>query len=153
MCRRQLPGVKMNDPGSTLMDNCPQQIGTWSTEIFFRKCDAQWWMRKESRTTATRHTRPEDTFLWQLKTRPPHRSKGKNPHSLKSWKLTPPGIWIILYFSQIAFSQLLKSRDITWPTKVPTVKAMVFPVIMYGCESWTIEKAERQRIEAFELRC
>ena len=41
---------------------------------------------------------------------------------------------------------ILKSRDITWPTKVPIVKVMVFPVIMYGCESWTIKKAEHQRI-------
>ena len=45
----------------------------------------------------------------------------------------------------------LKSRDITLPTKVRLVKAMVFPVIMYGCESWTVKKAERQRIDAFEL--
>ena len=48
---------------------------------------------------------------------------------------------------------ILKSRDITLPTKVRLVKAMVFPVVMYGCESWTIEKAERQRIDAFELWC
>ena len=48
---------------------------------------------------------------------------------------------------------LLKSRDITLPTKVHLVKAMVFPVIMYGCESWTIKKAEHWRINAFELRC
>ena len=46
-----------------------------------------------------------------------------------------------------------KSRDITLPTKVHLVKAMVFPVVMYGCESWTIKKAEHQRIEAFELLC
>ena len=46
---------------------------------------------------------------------------------------------------------ILKSRDITLPTKVHLVKAMVFPVVMYGCESWTIKKAERQRIDAFEL--
>ena len=46
---------------------------------------------------------------------------------------------------------ILKSRDITLPTKVPLVKAMVFPVVMYGCESWTIKKAEYQRIDAFEL--
>ena len=45
----------------------------------------------------------------------------------------------------------LKSRDITLPTKVHLVKAMVFPVVMYGCESWTIKKAEHQRIDAFEL--
>ena len=48
---------------------------------------------------------------------------------------------------------ILNSRDITLPTKVRLVKAMVFPVIMYGCESWTIKKAECQRIDAFELRC
>ena len=46
---------------------------------------------------------------------------------------------------------ILKSRDITLPTKVRLVKAMVFPVVMYGCESWTIKKAECQRIDAFEL--
>ena len=48
---------------------------------------------------------------------------------------------------------ILKSRDITLPTKVPLVKAMVFPVVMYGCESWTIKKAEHQIIDAFELWC
>ena len=48
---------------------------------------------------------------------------------------------------------ILKSRDITLPTKVRLVKAMVFPVVMYGCESWTIKKAERQRIDAFEQWC
>ena len=48
---------------------------------------------------------------------------------------------------------LLKSRDITLPTNVRLVKAMVFPVVMYGCESWTIKKAEHQRIDAFELWC
>ena len=48
---------------------------------------------------------------------------------------------------------ILKSRDITLPTKVCLVKAMVFPVVMYGCESWTIKKAEHRRIDAFELWC
>ena len=48
---------------------------------------------------------------------------------------------------------IFKSRDITLPTKVGLVKAMVFPVVMYVCESWTIKKAERQRIDAFELWC
>ena len=48
---------------------------------------------------------------------------------------------------------ILKSRDITLLTKVHIVKAMVFPVVMYGCESWTIKKAEHQSIDAFELRC
>ena len=48
---------------------------------------------------------------------------------------------------------IFKSRDITLPTKVRLVKAMVFLVVMYGCESWTVKKAERQRIDAFELWC
>ena len=48
---------------------------------------------------------------------------------------------------------ILKSRDITLPTKVRLVKAMVFPVVMYGCESWTVKKAELRRIDAFELWC
>ena len=48
---------------------------------------------------------------------------------------------------------ILKSRHITWPTKVRLVKATVFPVVMYGCESWTVKKAERRRIDAFELWC
>ena len=48
---------------------------------------------------------------------------------------------------------IFKSRDITLPTKVRLVKAMVFPVVMYGCESWTTKKDERQRIDAFELWC
>ena len=46
---------------------------------------------------------------------------------------------------------IFKSRDVTLPTKVRLVKAMVFPVVMYGCESWTVKKAERRRIDAFEL--
>ena len=48
---------------------------------------------------------------------------------------------------------VLKSRDITLPTKLHLVKAMIFPVVMYGCESWTVKKAEHQRIDAFELWC
>ena len=52
-----------------------------------------------------------------------------------------------------SLDSILKSRDITLPTKVWLVKVMVFPVVMYGCESWTIKKAEHQRIDAFELWC
>ena len=48
---------------------------------------------------------------------------------------------------------IFKSRNITWPTKVHLVKAMIFPVVMYGCESWTVKKAEHRRIDAFELWC
>ena len=53
----------------------------------------------------------------------------------------------------INLDSIFKSRDITLPTKVHLVKAMVFPVVMYGCESWTLKKTERQRIDAFELWC
>ena len=52
-----------------------------------------------------------------------------------------------------SLDSILKSRDITLPTKVRLVKAMVFSVVMYGCESWTVKKAEHQRIDAFELWC
>ena len=55
--------------------------------------------------------------------------------------------------SRTVSETILKSRDITLPTKVHLVKAMVFPVFTYGCESWTVKKAERQRIDAFELWC
>ena len=48
---------------------------------------------------------------------------------------------------------IFKSRDITWPTKVGLVKAMVFPVVTYGCEIWTVKKTECQRLDAFELQC
>ena len=53
----------------------------------------------------------------------------------------------------INLDSIFKSRDITWPTKVHLVKAMVFPVVMYGCESWTVKNAEYRRIDAFELWC
>ena len=53
----------------------------------------------------------------------------------------------------INLDSIFKSRDITLPTKVRQVKAMVFPVVMYGCESWTVKKAERQRIDSFEVWC
>ena len=55
--------------------------------------------------------------------------------------------------AMITLDSILKSRDITLPTKVQLVKAMVFPVVMYGCESWTVKKGEHQRIHAFELWC
>ena len=55
--------------------------------------------------------------------------------------------------AMINLNGMLKSRDITLPTKVYIIKAMIFPAVMYGCESWTIKKAEHQRIDAFELWC
>ena len=54
---------------------------------------------------------------------------------------------------QYNLDSIFKSRDITLPTKVPLVKAMVLPVVMYGCESWTVKKAKHRRIDAFELWC
>ena len=62
--------------------------------------------------------------------------------------------WLLLGRKVISnLDSILKSRDITLPTKLCLVKALVFPVFMYGCESWTVKKAESQRIDAFELRC
>ena len=61
--------------------------------------------------------------------------------------------WDAIAFSMTKLESILKSRDITLPTKVHLVKVMVFPVVMCGCESWTIKKAEHQRIDAFELWC
>ena len=62
--------------------------------------------------------------------------------------------WVAIAFSGMTnLDSILKSRDITWPTKVHLVKAMVFPVVMYGCESWAVKKAECRRIDAFELWC
>src|SRR5574337_608489 len=58
-----------------------------------------------------------------------------------------------LLLGRKVMTNLFKSRDITLPTKVPLVKAMVFPVVMYGYESWTVKKAERRRVDAFELWC
>ena len=55
--------------------------------------------------------------------------------------------------AMINLDSILKSRDITLPTKVHLLKTMVFPVVMYGCESWTMKKADHQRIDAFELWC
>ena len=60
---------------------------------------------------------------------------------------------ILVRKAMTKLDSILKSRDITLPTKVCLVKAMVFPVVMYGCENWTIEKSEHQRIDAFELWC
>ena len=60
---------------------------------------------------------------------------------------------MVICETRLIYNPSLKSRDITLPTKVRLVKAVVFPVVMYGCESWTVEKAEHRRIDAFELWC
>ena len=59
----------------------------------------------------------------------------------------------LLLGRKVNLDSIFKSRNITLPTKVHLIKAMVFPVVMYGCESWTVKKAERRRIDAFELWC
>ena len=61
--------------------------------------------------------------------------------------------WLLGRKVMTNLDSIFKSRDITLPTKFCLVKAMVFPVVMYGCESWTVKKAERRRIDAFQLRC
>ena len=71
---------------------------------------------------------------------------GDCSHEIKRHLLLGRKVMISLY-------SILKSRDITLPTKVHLVKAMVFPVVMYGCERWTVKKAEHRRIDAFELWC
>ena len=73
-------------------------------------------------------------------------------------KITADGDWSheikrCLLLGRKTMTSILKSRDITLPAKVHLVKAMVFPVVMWGCESWTIKKAKHQRIDAFELWC
>ena len=73
------------------------------------------------------------------------------PGILQARKLEWVAIWKIPWMTNL--DSILKSRDSTLPTKVCLVKAMVFPVVMYRCESWTIKKAESRRIDAFELWC
>ena len=73
-------------------------------------------------------------------------SDGNSSHEIKRYLL-------LRRKAMTNLDSILKSRDITLPTKVQLIKAMVFPVVMNGCESWTIKKAEHQRIDAFHLQC
>ena len=79
------------------------------------------------------------------------------PGEYQGWRsLVGCHLWVaqsLTRLNRAAADSILKNRDITLPTKVHLVKALVFPVVMYGCESWTIKKVERQRIDAFELWC
>ena len=84
----------------------------------------------------------EIIFMWGSK----NTADGDCSHEIRRCLL--PGRKVMTNLDSI-----LKSRDITLSTKVHLVKAMVFPVVMYGCESWTVKKAERQRIDAFKLWC
>ena len=69
------------------------------------------------------------------------------------WKISSYGFLFLLCVSMTNLDRILKSRDITLSTKVHLVKAMVFPVVRYGCENWAIEKAEHRKIDAFEMLC
>ena len=84
----------------------------------------------------------ETVYFWGSKS----TADGKCSHEIKRHLLLGTKVMTNL-------DGILKSRDITLLTKVHLVRAMVFPVVMYGCEGWTMEKAERQRIDAFELWC
>ena len=93
----------------------------------------------------------QETWVWSLGWEDP----------LENLKVTADGDWgheikRCLFLGRKAMTNLdsiLKSRDVTLPSKVHLVRAMVFPIVMYGCESWTIKKAERWRIDTFELWC
>ena len=89
---------------------------------------------------------PLGTHEWQLKIFCSSTADDDCSHEIKRRLLL--GRKVMTYLDS-----MLKSRDITLPTKVRLVKAMVFPVVMYGCESWTVKIAERRRIDAFELWC
>ena len=73
--------------------------------------------------------------------------------SIPAWKIPWTEKLILGRKVMTNLDRIFKSRDITLPTKVRLVKAMVFPVVMYECESWTVKKAERRRIDAFEVWC
>ena len=102
---------------------------------------------KPSKLTNQRYREHHDWILCQVKTDMKIRSVTQyDSHKIKRRVLLGRKVMIKL-------DSIFKSRDITLPTKVRSVKAMVFPVVVYGCESWTVKKAERQRIGAFELWC
>ena len=121
----------------------------------------QWYLRKN--WLKTQHSKNKDHGIWS------HHFManrwGNNANSVRLYflglKITADGdcsreIKRHLLLGRKVMTDLdsiLKSRDITLPTKVRLIKAMVFPVVMYGCESWTVKKAEHRRIDAFELWC
>ena len=81
------------------------------------------------------------------------KADGDCSHEIKRYILLGRKVMTNLLLLLLSLNSILKSRDITLPTKVHLVKPMVFPIVMYGYESWTIKKAERRRIDAFELWC
>ena len=89
----------------------------------------------------------QNVVHWRRECKPLQYSCLENPRNSMKRRLLL-GRKVMIYLDSI-----FKSRDITLPTKVRLVKAMVFPVVMYGCENWTVKKAERWRIDAFKLWC
>ena len=108
----------------------------WKTKIMVSGLITSWQIEGEAVQTVT------DFILWNSKI----TADGDCSHEIKRRSLLGKKVMTNL-------DSKLKSRDITLPTKVCLVKAMVFPVVMYGCESWTVKKAEHQRIDVFELWC
>ena len=120
------------------------------------------WSLKDSRKGKIKECKitklPYNSTLW-IPVGYPYREIGgggcSGNTSLKkwhlNWDLNAKQCLVLGRKAMTNLDSLLKSRDVTLPTKVGTVKAMVFPVVMYGCESWTIKKAEHQRSDAFEL--
>ena len=91
------------------------------------------------------------TWWWAGK---PGMLQSMGSYSQHDWATELNWIWIIIGRKAMTnLESILKSRNITLPSKEHLVKAIVFPVVMYGCESWTVKKAEHQKIDAFELRC
>ena len=98
----------------------------------------------------TRWSTPKSDWLYSLQPKMEKLYRA-NINKTRSWKWLRS--WTPYYQIQTNLDSIFKSRDITLPTKVSLVKGMVFPVVMYGCESWTVKKAERHRMDAFELWC
>ena len=112
------------------------KLNIWKTKIMVSGPIASWQIDGETVETVA------DFMFWGCKI----TADGDCSHEIKRRLLLGRKVMFNL-------DSILKSRDITLPTKVRLVKAMVFPVVMYGCASWTVTKAEHQRIDAFELRC
>ena len=122
--------------------------GAWEGSCFTHTWEVMEWCWNPDLPDSTTYS--SEQCLHQLKTYLTHipgiKTKGDCNHEIKK-RLLPGGK------AMTSPESIVKIRDITLPTKVHLVKAMVFPVVMYGCESWTIKKAERWRIDVFELRC
>ena len=115
-------------------DKAGLKLNIQKTKIIASGPITSWQIDEETEETVS------DFIFWGSKT----TADGDYSHEIKRCLLLGRKVMINL-------DSVLKSRDITLPTKVHLVKAMVFPVVMYGCESWTIKKAEHRRIDAFEL--